>query len=69
MFSFRSALPAGGDLAGQAALALSGKNQIAWSPGSALAPSRRWAIVVLLENGNTATVSAIAAQIRPELAP
>jgi hypothetical protein len=57
------------DLAGQAALAISGKSQIAWFTGFAPAQSPRWVIVVLLENGDAATVSTIAARIRPKLAP
>ena len=65
----RSALLVHGDLAGQAALAISGKNQIAWFTGFAPAQSPRWVIVVLLENGDAATVSTIAEQVRRELAP
>jgi peptidoglycan glycosyltransferase len=67
--AIRSALPVHGDLAGQAALALSGENQIAWFAGFAPAPSPRWVIVTLVENGDATTVSSIAAQIRPELGP
>jgi peptidoglycan glycosyltransferase len=67
--AIRSALSVHGDLAGQAALAISGKNQIAWFTGFAPAQSPRWVIVILIEDGDAATVSTIAAQIRPELAP
>ena len=67
--AIQSALLVHGDLAGQAALAISGKSQTAWFTGFAPAQSPRWVIVVLLENGDAATVSTIAAQIRPKLAP
>ena len=67
--AIRSALSVHGDLAGQAALAISGKNQIAWFTGFAPAQSPRWVIVILIENGDAATVSTIAARIRPELGP
>ena len=63
----RSALPVHGDLGGQVALAFSGKNQIAWFTGFAPTQSPRWVIVVLVENGDAATVSTIAAQIRSQL--
>ena len=65
--AIRSAFSVHGDLAGQAALAISGKNQIAWFTGFAPAQSPRWIIVILVENGDAATVSTIAAQIRPVL--
>ncbi len=68
--AIQSALLIHDDLAGQAALAISGKNQIAWwFTGFAPAQSPRWVIVVLLESGDAATVSTIAAQIRQKLAP
>jgi len=67
--AIQSALLTRDDLAGHAALAISGKSQIAWFTGFAPAQSPRWVIVVLLENGDAATVSTIATQIRPKLAP
>ncbi len=67
--AIQSALLTRDDLAGQAALAISGKNQIAWFTGFAPAQSPRWVIVVLVENGDAATVSTIAAQIRLKLTP
>ena len=65
--AIRSALSVHGDLTGQAALAISGDNRIAWFTGFAPVQSPQWVIVILVENGDAATVSSIATQIRSEL--
>jgi hypothetical protein len=67
--ALRAALVPQGDLYGQAALALSGQRRIAWFVGAAPFTAPRWAIVVLLENGDAATARQIAASIRIHLTP
>jgi peptidoglycan glycosyltransferase len=65
--ALQAALSTNTDLAGQAALAISGENRLAWFLGFAPASSPRWAIVVLIENGDAATSQSIAADVRTEL--
>ena len=67
--ALQAALPVNGDMAGQAALAVSGASRLAWFMGFAPASSPRWAIVVLIENGDAATSQAVAASVRTELTP
>jgi penicillin-binding protein A len=63
----RAALPVQGDLAGQTALAISGDSQLAWFSGLAPASAPQWAIVVLLEDGDTAAAQRVAAQVSAKL--
>ena len=67
--ALQAALPVSADMAGQAALAVSGENRLAWFMGFAPPSSPRWVIVVLIENGDAATAQSIAASVRAELAP
>jgi peptidoglycan glycosyltransferase len=67
--ALQAALPVNGDMAGQVALAVSGEDRLAWFVGFAPASSPRWAIVVLIENGDAATSQAVAASVRTELSP
>jgi peptidoglycan glycosyltransferase len=67
--ALQAALPVSADLAGQAALAVSGENRLAWFLGFAPASSPRWVIVVLIENGDVATSQSVAASVRTRLFP
>lgn len=64
-----AALTTNADLAGQAALAISGENRLAWFLGFAPASSPRWVIVVLIENGDAAASQSVAAAVRAKLSP
>jgi cell division protein FtsI/penicillin-binding protein 2 len=67
--ALQAALLVSSDMTGQAALAVSGENRLAWFMGFAPPNSPRWAIVVLIEDGDAATSLSVAASVRTELSP
>jgi cell division protein FtsI/penicillin-binding protein 2 len=67
--ALQAALPVSADMAGQAALAVSGGNRLAWFMGFAPPISPRWVIVVLIENSDAATSLSVATSVRAELSP
>jgi len=67
--AIRSALRTRGDLAGQVAYAISGEELLVWFVGFAPAQSPRWAIVVLLENGDAESGWQIAVAAQSKLPP
>jgi peptidoglycan glycosyltransferase len=57
------------DAAGQVALAVSGDHRLAWYLGFSPALSPRWAIVVLLEQGDATACRQVAASVKAKLSP